>query len=169
MEETKGTQVYDDLRSQFLIGYYMGIFSCGISISMSLWFRMSSASLARESDMLVFIYTTSRWLWVNAALWLANVLCVFMCMGAARQSVLRGDHCLDGSMAFTAWWYEWVFNDYPYGQGVDYAKDIRIKNPWAQKADELGLLSPTQSEACTSSANVILILCSHAAFLYVTL
>jgi hypothetical protein len=68
---------------------------------MSLWFRMSSASLARERDMLVFINTTSQWLWVNAALWLANVLCVFMCMGAARQSVLRGDHCLDGSMAFT--------------------------------------------------------------------
>ena len=147
---------YDDLRTLFLLGYYIGIFGCGISIATSVWFRLASASLARESDMLVFIYKTSSWLWVNAALWFVNVGCVFMCMQSARQSALRGDHCLDGSMAFMAWWYEWVFDDYPHGQGVDYAKDIRIKNPWALKADELGLLSPMRSEACTSSAKVSL-------------
>ena len=145
---------YDDLRSEFLLGYFSGMIAIGICISTSAWLRLSAASMARESDMLVFIRKVGPILWLNVVMAFVIFLSCSFCMGTARKSVLRGDHCLDGSMAFTEWWYEWVFDDYPYGQGVNYAKDVPIKNPWSLKAAELGLRAPSNSTKCTSPGKV---------------
>ena len=45
---------------------------------------------------------------------------------------------------------EWLHDDFPYGSGVNYARDQRIKNPWALKAAELGIPAPVDRNKCTS-------------------
>ena len=42
---------------------------------------------------------------INQLIFLLGVASMLVCMTYSVTSMARGDHCLDGSMSFTAWWH----------------------------------------------------------------
>jgi hypothetical protein len=95
--------------------------------------------MARESDMLVFLAKSRYFSTVNIIVFLVGATVGMVnCLGAALASD-RGDFCLDGSMSYMEWWYEWALDDYPKGTGVFHEEGVPILNPWALKAANLSI------------------------------
>jgi hypothetical protein len=137
-----------NLRRTFHVGFMVGITCFVINIVTSIIFRLSSAVLARESDMLVFISKTRYWHMINIAVFIVGTfMSLVNTLAAAEDFLFNGDHCLvqatGGSLAFMTWWMEWALNDFPRGAGAFYTKGEPIKNPWALKADALNLTRPS--------------------------
>ena len=113
----------------------------------SLTFRGASATLARESDILVFISKSRYWHTTNLLLFMfGTIVSLVATLKAASSYVFNGDYCLaeatGGSLSFLTWWFEWALDDYPIGAGMIHAEGESIKNPWSLKAAELGLARP---------------------------
>ena len=141
---------YFNHRNEYRLGYIIGITCFIINISTSMFFRLSSAVLARESDMLVFISKTRYWHMINVAVFVVGTFMSLVNTLASAESFLyAGDYCLlqatGGSLGFMTWWMEWALNDFPRGAGAFYTKGEPIKNPWALKADALNLPKPSMS------------------------
>jgi hypothetical protein len=137
-----------NLRITFKLGFMVGITCFIVNIITSIIFRLSSAVLARESDMLVFISKTRYWHMINIAVFIVGTfMSLVSTLAAAEDFVFNGDHCLvqatGGSLAFMTWWLEWALNVFPRGAGAFYTKGEPIKNPWALKADALNLKRPS--------------------------
>ena len=138
---------YIDLRAGFNIGLCIGICCFILNIMSSLTFRGASATLARESDILVFISKTRYWHFTNYLLFMfGTIVSLIATLRAASAYVQNGDYCLaeetGGSLSFLTWWFEWALDDYPIGAGIIHAEGESIKNPWSLKAAELGLARP---------------------------
>jgi hypothetical protein len=136
-------------RDVFYSGYIIGINCFIINMASSIIFRISSASLARESDMLVFISKTRYWHMINIGLFVfACVQSIASFVTAVQAYYVNGDYCLQGatggSMGFLTWWMEWMFNEFPTGRGAFYAKGELIRNPWAKMADTLNISRPSK-------------------------
>jgi len=118
---------------------------CGlVNIMTSIFYRLAIAGLARESDMLVFISKTRYYTLLNPLIFMCGAMIgIIFCFTAQLNVNLRGDHCLDGSLAYDEWFKEWLNDAFPLGQGVEFAKGEPIKNPWAVKADELNITRPS--------------------------
>ena len=87
---------HDDLRKSFDIGYNVGLVSGLINVLVSVFFRASAATMARESDMLVFLAKSRYFSTVNIIVFLVGATVGMVnCLGAALASD-RGDFCLDG-------------------------------------------------------------------------
>ena len=130
---------YDDLRREFDLGYNIGLVCGLINVMVSIFFRASAATMARESDMLVFLAKSRYYSQLNILIFLVGgTLGMMNCLGAAIASD-RGDFCLDGSISYMEWWYEWALDEYPKGKGVFHEEGAPILNPWAIKATNLSL------------------------------
>ena len=80
----------------FDIGYNVGLVSGLINVLVSVFFRASAATMARESDMLVFLAKSRYFSTVNIIVFLVGATVGMVnCLGAALASD-RGDFCLDG-------------------------------------------------------------------------
>ena len=116
----------------------------------SMFFRIATAGLARESDMLVFISKSRYWHVVNIVAFVTGLGFTYASLCASDGYLVNGDGCLQeatgGSLTFTSWWFEWLHDDYPLGAGASYTKGEPIKNPWSVKAAELNLDPPLLSD-----------------------
>jgi len=55
--------------------------------------------------MLLTLFRTTLVNFWNQLIFLVGVASMLVCMTYSVTSMARGDHCLDGSMSFTAWWH----------------------------------------------------------------
>jgi hypothetical protein len=136
-------------RERFFSGYMVGVNLFIINMASSIIFRISSASLARESDMLVFISKTRYWHMTNIVVFgFACVFSITNTLSAGEAYYANGDYCLQGetggSLGFLTWWMEWMFNEFPTGRGAFYTKGELIRNPWAKMADTLNISRPSK-------------------------
>ena len=128
------------------------VVSCFLTnIVASIILRLSSSALARESDMLVFISKIRYWNWINIGLFaLGSTFGMYISTAVFLITWIQGDYCLDGSLSFHSWFYEWAEEDYPAGAGVVHPEGEPIKNAWALKAAELNIDRPTLKTARTT-------------------
>ena len=139
-------------RVLFFWGFALGWSCFLVNLLTSMVFRFCAATLARESDMLVFISKTRYWHPFNTVVFVMGIVGgVIGCLGAADEYVSGGDACLaeatGGSLGFMTWFLEWMLDDYPSGAGVTHTKGEPIRNPWALKANELNLPRPMSPNA----------------------
>ena len=139
---------YINNRGLYSWGFCLGSACFVINLLTSMVFRFCAATMAREADMLVFISKTRYWHPFNTSVFALGIVGgVIGCLGAADQLITGGDMCIaeatGGSMSFITWFLEWTFDDYQVGAGVTHTEGEPIRNPWAVKADELGIAKPT--------------------------
>lgn len=131
-------------RYLYSTSYYVGWVCSWVNILTSIFFRFAIGSMARESDMLVFLAWSRHYSVINISFFIANLYSFGAALNSGRAKLEHGDYCLDGSLSFMKWWYEWCGSDVgdseiPVGQGVVYDEGVPIRNPWTLKAEELVL------------------------------
>ena len=106
----------------------------------SIFIHLALPGLARESDILVLISKPRYYTLRNPLVFiLGSLIGIVFCFTSQLNVNLRGDHCLDRSLAYDEWFKEWLNDTFPLGQGVEFAKREPIKNP----ADELNITRPS--------------------------
>ena len=138
---------YFNNRTTFLLGFCLAMSCFVANLLNSMVLRFVASTLARESDMLVFISKARHWHLFNCVVFAFGIVGTIFSIASAEMFVSNGDSCLveatGGSMGFMEWFVQWMLEDYPISTGSWYKKGEAIKNPWALKAEELNLARPS--------------------------
>ena len=116
-----------------------------IVVLITVLFRITTVGHMRDSDILIMLWKAQWVPTVSTVMFLlGTVASMISLLWALVMLTMLGSHCFAGnpSMTWDLWWDEWTgdHRDYPVGRGVAHPDGEYILNPWAQKADELGIV-----------------------------
>ena len=120
-----------------------------IVVLITVLYRITAVGHMRDSDILIMLWKAQWVPTVSTVMFLlGTVASMISLLWALVMMTMLGSHCFAGnpSMTWDLWWDEWTgdHRDYPVGRGVAHPDGEYILNPWAQKADELGIVWPCE-------------------------